>query len=220
MMETTADRISNRMKELGVKQTDLINRKVASKGTISLWLSGGAKPTGDRLLRLAKELRTTEKWLLSGEQEAEKMDDSVSLNHLTSVIYAPVISWVQAGAWTSMDNVELTGEEEQLPLAPGAGKRSFYLEVRGISNAPHYNEGEKICIDPDWQIENIQTGEMVVVRCGNKATFKALVRSENSLYLKALNKEWEPNIIPITEECILIGKYVGSFKPPVRHTFN
>lgn len=219
-MDSIADRITRRMSELKIRQADLIDRKVASKGTISLWLSGGSTPTGDRLLRLAKELRTTEKWLLSGDDTESRVDENIILNQLTRVAYAPVISWIQAGAWTSMETMNLSGEEKQLPLVPGAGKRSFYLDVRGISNAPYYNEGEKICIDPDYQIDDIQTGEMVVVRCGNEATFKALVRSENSLYLKALNKDWEPSIIPLTEDCVLVGKYVGSFKPPMRHTFN
>lgn len=219
-MDSIADRITRRMRELNIRQVDLITKKVASKGAISLWLSGGATPTGDRLVSLAKELQTTEKWLLSGSDIDSRFDENIKLTRLTTVAYAPVISWVQAGAWTNMEDLNLSGEEEQLPLVPNAGRDSFYLEVRGISNSPYYNEGEKICIDPSYQVDEIQTGEMVVVRCGNDATFKALVRSENSMFLKALNADWQPNIIPITEECVFIGKYVGSFKPPTRHTLN
>ena len=57
MIESVADRITKRMKELGIKQVDLINKKVASKGTISLWLSGGSIPSGDRLVKLSNELK-------------------------------------------------------------------------------------------------------------------------------------------------------------------
>ena len=53
MIESVADRIDKRMKELKIKQVDLINKKVASKGTISLWLSGGSIPSGDRLVKLS-----------------------------------------------------------------------------------------------------------------------------------------------------------------------
>jgi len=215
--KTVASRIRQRMDELGIKQVDLINKKVASKGTISLWLSGGAEPTRERLVRLSEELKTTEKWILTGHDDTiRRFDSNIDLNPIASVIYAPVISWVQAGIWTGMDSVELTGDEEKLPLVPGAGARSFYLKIRGISNAPFFLEDERICIDPDICFDDIQTGEMIVVRRGSEATFKALLRSENNLYLKALNKEWQPNVMPIDEDCIYIGKYVGSFKPAER----
>lgn len=218
MIETVADRIKKRMDELKIKQVHLINKKVASKGTISLWLSGGAVPSADRLVKLANELQVDASWILSGQGDINsRIDNNVNINAIATVGYAPVISWVQAGAWTSMDNIELTGEEELLPLVPGAGKRSFYLKVSGISNSPYYADGEKICIDPDVSIDDIQTGEMVVVRRGDEATFKALLRSENELFLKALNKEWSPNVMTIDDECVFIGKYVGSFKTPTRH---
>lgn len=216
--ETVADRIKKRMDELKIKQVDLINKNVASKGTISLWLSGGAEPTRERLVRLAEELQTTEKWILSGQGDTfGRLDNNIDLNPIATVGYAPVISWVQAGVWTGMENIELTGGEEKLPLVPGAGSRSFYLKVKGISNAPYFLDEERICIDPDICFDDIQTGEMIVVRKGNEATFKALLRSENRLYLKALNKEWQPNIMPIEEDCVYIGKYVGSFKPAERY---
>ena len=217
-METVADRIRRRMDELGIKQIDLINKKVASKGSISLWLSGGAVPSKERLVNLAKELLVTEAWLLTGEGDINsRFDNNIDIKSIASVTYAPVISWVQAGVWTGMENIELTGNEEMLPLVPGAGKRSFYLIVKGISNAPFYVDGERICIDPDYCIDDIQTGDMIVVKNGNEATFKALLRSENRLFLKALNKDWQPNIMPVEDGCVFVGKYVGSFKPATRH---
>lgn len=220
MLVTTADRIKNRMDELSIKQVDLINKGVASKGSISLWISGGAVPSGERLVKLAKELKTSESWLLTGEGDMNsRTDNNVDLNPIASVELAPVLSWVQAGAWTGMDNVELTGTEEKIPLVPGASKKSFYLIVRGISNSPFYNEGELICIDPTYCLDDIQTGEMIVVRRGSDATFKALVHSENRMFLKALNNDWQPNIMPLDDECVFVGKYVGSLKRPTRHHF-
>lgn len=220
MLETTADRIKRRMDDLSIKQVDLINKGVASKGSISLWISGGAVPSGERLVKLARALKTSESWLLTGEGDINsRTDNNVDLFPVAMVDMAPVLSWVQAGAWTGMENVELTGTEEKIPLVPGASKQSFYLIVRGISNSPHYNEGELICIDPTYCLDDIQTGEMVVVRRGTDATFKALVHSENRMFLKALNNDWQPNIMPLDEECVFVGKYVGSLKRPTRHHF-
>lgn len=214
MIETVADRIDKRMKELKIKQVDLINKKVASKGTISLWLSGGAVPSGERLVKLSNELKVDAAWILTGQGSInDRLDNNVDLNPLATVIYAPVISWVQAGDFTDMESISNLAECEKLPLVPGAGRRSFYLEVKGLSNAPYFEEGEKICIDPDYQLEDIQTGEMVVVKCNDTATFKALISESNGYFLKPLNPHWNEQVIPLNEDCLLVGKYVGSFKP-------
>ncbi|WP_218948667.1 S24 family peptidase [Acinetobacter sp. YH16031] len=214
MIETVADRIDKRMKELKIKQVDLINKKVASKGTISLWLSGGAVPSGERLVKLSNELKVDAAWILTGQGNInDRLDNNVDLNPLATVIYAPVISWVQAGDFTDMESISNLAECEKLPLVPGAGRRSFYLEVKGLSNAPYFEEGEKICIDPDYQLEDIQTGEMVVVKCNDTATFKALISESNGYFLKPLNPNWNEQVIPLNEDCMLVGKYVGSFKP-------
>lgn len=214
MIETVADRITKRMKELKIKQVDLINKKVASKGTISLWLSGGAVPSGERLVKLSNELQVDAAWILTGQGGIDdRLDNSVDLNPIATVIYAPVISWVQAGDFTDMELISNLAECEKLPLVPGAGRRSFYLEVKGLSNAPYFEEGEKICIDPDYQLEDVQTGEMIVVKCNNTATFKALISESDGYYLKPLNPNWAEQVIPLNEDCVLVGKYVGSFKP-------
>lgn len=214
MVETVADRIDKRMKELKIKQVDLINKKVASKGTISLWLSGGSVPSGERLVKLSNELKVDAAWILTGQGGMnDRFDNNVDLNHVATVIYAPVISWVQAGDFTDMGSISNLAECEKLPLVPGAGKRSFYLEVKGLSNAPYFEEGEKICIDPDYQLEDIQTGEMIVVKCNDTATFKALISESNGYFLKPLNPNWTEQVIPLNEDCMLVGKYVGSFKP-------
>ena len=153
MIESVADRITKRMKELGIKQVDLINKKVASKGTISLWLSGGAVPSGERLVKLSNELNVDAAWILTGQGKmSDRFDNSVDLSSVATVTYAPVISWVQAGDFTDMESISNLAECEKLPLVPGAGKKSFYLEVKGLSNAPYFEEGEKICIDPDYQL--------------------------------------------------------------------
>ena len=214
MIESVADRITKRMKELGIKQVDLINNRVASKGTISLWLSGGAVPSGERLVKLSNELNVDAAWILTGQGKmSDRFDNSVDLSSVATVTYAPVISWVQAGDFTDMESISNLAECEKLPLVPGAGKKSFYLEVKGLSNAPYFEEGEKICIDPDYQLCDVQTGEMIVVKCNDAATFKALISESNGYYLKPLNPNWSEQIIPLNEDCILVGKYVGSFKP-------
>lgn len=213
-MTSTTDRINQKMKELGLSQADVMRGTGAGRATVSGWINGSNAPSAKYLESLAKTLKTTSSWILNGKEDLDrKLDNSVSLDLVATVTYAPVISWVQAGDFTDMGSISNLAECEKLPLVPGAGKRSFYLEVKGLSNAPYFEEGEKICIDPDYQLCDIHTGEMIVVKCNDTATFKALISESNGYYLKPLNPNWSEQVIPLNEDCVLVGKYVGSFKP-------
>ena len=214
-MNSTTDRIIQKMKEHSLSQADIIRAIGAGRATVSGWINGTNDPSAKYIDLLATALKTNSTWLLTGKDndKISRCDNSVDLSSVALVAYAPVISWVQAGSWTNMESINNIKECEMLPLVPGAGKRSFYLIVKGLSNAPHFEEGERICIDPDWCLEDIQTGEMIVVKCDEEATFKALIVESNGYYLKPLNPNWSEQVIPLKENCILVGKYVGSFRP-------
>lgn len=70
-MQTTSDRITQRMFELGLQHKDLVAATGASKGTVTNWISGVNNPTGKRLILLAQALKTSENWLLTGNQTPE-----------------------------------------------------------------------------------------------------------------------------------------------------
>lgn len=70
-MQTTSDRISQRMKELGLQHKDLVAATGASKGTVTNWINGVNNPTGKRLIQLAQALKTTSSWLLTGNSIPE-----------------------------------------------------------------------------------------------------------------------------------------------------
>ena len=70
-MQTTSDRIAQRMKELGLQHKDLVAATGASKGTVTNWISGVNNPTGNRLIQLAQALKTTSSWLLTGNSTPE-----------------------------------------------------------------------------------------------------------------------------------------------------
>ncbi|WP_156819085.1 XRE family transcriptional regulator [Psychrobacter lutiphocae] len=66
-LKQIANRIRQCMKEEGLKQVDIVKTTGVSKGSVSKWLSGKAKPSGESLLRLSQVLDTSEYWLLHGE---------------------------------------------------------------------------------------------------------------------------------------------------------
>ncbi len=70
-MQTTSDRINQRMRGLGLQHKDLVAATGASKGTVTNWISGVNNPTGKRLVQLAQALKTTSSWLLTGNSTPE-----------------------------------------------------------------------------------------------------------------------------------------------------
>lgn len=62
-----ANRIKESMREKGLKQVDIVKTTGVSKGSVSKWLAGKAKPSGEYLLRLSQVLSESEYWLLNGE---------------------------------------------------------------------------------------------------------------------------------------------------------
>lgn len=70
-MQTTSDRINQRMRDLGLQHKDLVAATGASKGTVTNWINGINNPTGKRLVQLAQALKTTSSWLLTGNSTPE-----------------------------------------------------------------------------------------------------------------------------------------------------
>ena len=70
-MQTTSDRINQRMRDLGLQHKDLVAATGASKGTVTNWIGGVNNPTGKRLVQLAQALKTTSSWLLTGNSTPE-----------------------------------------------------------------------------------------------------------------------------------------------------
>lgn len=72
----TSERIKRRMRALGLKSVDLVKQTGASKGAISHWVNGTTQPSGENLLSLAKCLKCSPEWLLSGEAEKIEVRES------------------------------------------------------------------------------------------------------------------------------------------------
>ncbi len=122
---------------------------------------------------------------------------------------APVLSWVQAGSFTNVAAVDMSEVTEWLPLPEDECSNCFFLKVQGLSNFPDFMEGDYIVVDPDAYYGDMQSGDIIVVRRGDDATFKKLVIETNGKrYLQALNPEFKPNIIELDDQCLFVGQVV------------
>lgn len=208
-MSTVGTRIKSLRKEKKLTQKQLGRLANVSDAAVVLWEKDVNTPKFEKLQLIAPALNTTIDYILYGITDAgPNVGDYRPVTRML-----PVLSYVQAGNWTNVQSVSQLDIEQWLPAPPAAGKNSYYLIVRGISNSPHFNDGDFICIDPDICIEHVQTGEMVIAECDGESTFKALIKDYKQMYLKALNPNFQPNIIELKENCVYKGKYVGKFEP-------
>ena len=209
-MSTLGENLKKIRKAKKFTQRDLAQKSGVKQSVISDLETGNAKSTGS-ILELANALGVTAEELKKGIiGEIEKANVIP-----VSPRMAPVLSWVQAGNFTNVESVDMTQVEEWLPL-PVECTNCFYLKVQGISNSPDFIEGDYILVDPDVYYSDVLSGDMIVVRKFEDATFKKLViETDGSKYLQALNPEFKPNIIPLDEDCHFVGQVVDC----VRYTY-
>ncbi|MHC3137910.1 LexA family protein [Acinetobacter nosocomialis] len=156
-------------------------------------------------------------WLdqVHGDIELTTLDNNITAPFPIAGRLVPVISWVQAGTWTTADSVPMgTQFKEWLPPNPKCGKNGYGLIVVGESMSPDFRPSDKIYVNPDFQISDLKTGDLVIVACDGEteATFKKLIVESNGMYLEPLNPKWHEKIIPLREGCKLVGKVVGLYR--------
>ena len=201
---------------------DVSNAKLArmigvSRPTIGNWIEGKSAPTGENLTNLANALKVDPNWLMSGKESRVRLDNNVDISQKIPFegFPVPVISWVAAGSFGPIETVLRDAEvDEYLPPIRECGKNGYGLVVTGISMSPKFEPEDRIYVNPDFQVSDLKTGDLVIVSCtgDNEATFKQLIIEGTTKYLKPLNPKWDEQIIKLTEDCRLVGKVVGLYR--------
>ena len=175
-MKTIGQRIRARRIALKMTQRELSAATGYSHAIVSQWENDLSKPKNTLLV--ARALRTSMEWLLTGEGNEDDLSVTVSSDGVINVVPAPIglrqipiISYVQAGCWTeSCDCRAMDGSIETITTDLDLGSMAFALEVRGDSMAPEILEGDVVVIDPD--VDPLP-GDYVVAKNGShEATLK------------------------------------------------
>lgn len=235
-MKTLAERLKYAMEVLPpkkIKGVELARAVGVKPPSVSDWLSGKSKTMeGENLLRAAKHLNVNPVWLATGTGEviadqknnSKNFSNGLSTSDLKSLDnnvipvtskLLPVLSWVQAGAMSSVEAIDRSEINEWLPpLSADDPDGCFYLRVVGISNFPTYMDGDYILINPAFQVCDLISEDLIVVRNNTDATFKKLIiESDDRKYLQALNPNFQPNIIEFEEGMELVGLVIDAFRP-------
>lgn len=210
--QSTGQRIRALRRSKKLTQVQLAKIAGVSSPAVTEWEKDSYLPKAASLEAMANEFGVTTEYILTGKGGGLKNEINIAP---ISPKMAPVLSWVQAGVFTNVEAINMSLVEEWLPL-PEDCEKCFYLKVQGLSNYPVFEEGDYILVDPTVQYDEMQSGDVIVVRKHDEATFKRLViEPDNSRYLQAINPEFKPNIIPLDEDCIFVGEVIDS----VRYVF-
>ena len=208
-MTTLGENLRKIRKAKKMTQAVLSQKSGVKQSVISDLETGNARNTGF-VVELATALGVTAEELKKGVDTSDLITSNVAV---IKPNMAPVLSWVQAGTMTNVEAVDMSQVEEWLPIPDGDCEKCFYLKVQGLSNYPEFHEGDYILVDPTLPFGDMNSGDIIVVRKFDDATFKRLViEPDGTKYLQAINPEFKPNIIPLDENCEFVGEVVDCIR--------
>lgn len=218
-MDTQSERIKKRRAELKLTQQQVANIAGVSRVAVTQWESDpSVEIKGRNLAGLAKALQCSSRYILSGG--SMRTEDSRAGYQVESNVApgpavagaAPELSWVQAGAWTEV--CQLDPDPEAITWHPriAGGDQTFVLRVVGESMLPDYPPGRLIFVDPE-RAASSGDDVIAVLTDTDEATFKRLVEEPGTgRMLKALNPAWRDPYLPINGNCRIIGVVVADMR--------
>lgn len=211
-LETMGQRIRALRHEKNLTQGDLAKIVGVSAPNVTGWEKDAYAPKADPLSKMASYFGVSTSYITHGDESGPQLDNNVAP---VSSKLIPVLSWVQAGTMTSVEAIDPKNINEWLPpLSADDPDGCFYLRVVGVSNYPTYADGDYILVNPSYQVCDLISEDLVVVRSNSDATFKKLVIESNERkYLQALNPNFQPNIIEFEEGMELVGLVIDAFRP-------
>ena len=207
---TVGQRVREIRKERGFTQDGLAKLVGVKQETVSQLENGKSKET--RLIAsFAKALKVNSYWLETGK--GDKYPDVSNIESLPDEpSRVPVISWVAAGNWATMQDQRAEPLEWLMcPIKHSAD--TYALIVKGLSmynplGERSFKDGDIIFIDPlidpkhkDFVVAKIESEQ--------EATFKQLIIEDGRKNLMAINPGWEPKFMPINGSAAILGVVIG-----------
>ena len=199
-------RVKEERKKLGYTQIKLSEVSGITQQTLQK-IEDGTTKNPRNIEALAKALQSAPEYLRFGISDNKNNNVAPGPTIKSTV---PLISWVQAGAWSEINEIrEYDAMRYMCPV--NSSDKTFALKVQGVSMEPKFYEGDLIFVDPEAECIH---GSYVVARLDddNHATFKQLIIENGQKFLKAANPNWPEQLIPINGNCTLVGKIIFAGK--------
>lgn len=166
-----------------------------SAQTVSEWERGRYFPAADKLVRIAQLTNVKVDWLLSGQNDQAPGGASVSQGRLVSKIPFDDLPHFDP---RSRASATYDKAHTHFPCGPHA----FQITVSDRSNAPDYEPGDSVIIDPDLQPN---PGDMVLVVSDKAVLFRRYRPRSGAVELIPLNGDWETTTVRLDKATRLLG---------------
>lgn len=222
--------VGSRIKKL-IEDKELTQKEVAEKlditeATLSRYINGQRKPTGDTLIQLSRILETTTDYILKGEKETSNLktlklnkelklklntikkntnSDSTEVD-LSTLTKLDIIGTVRAGVGgiAYEDNMGT----EYAYTVNATKETHFYLKVKGDSMEPKISEGDLALVHIQSDVES---GSLAIVLVdGEEGVIKKVVKKPNSIELHSFNPYYPTRVFAYEEmnSIKIIGKVI------------
>ena len=207
-----ADRLRKVIDDSGFSKAAIARTCEVSPQALTGWLNTG-RIAKESLAAIASKTNVDLDWLITGDGVSAKPAFSVVENNLSPAPImggmAPLISWVQAGAFSECC-VELDEDTEYYPRPANSSDQTFVLRVVGESMIDEYKPGTLIFVDPE---RGAVSGDDVIAVMDDtgEATLKRFIEEPGvGRMLKALNSHWPDPYLPINGNCTIAGVVVAA----------
>ncbi len=168
-----------------------------SRGAVQQWeKAGGTAPKRSNQPRVAELLGISIAELLSGGSNT-----SLGVDARAEV---PLVSQVEAGTYTIINNYKPTGRFETVPVTVAVKRHTYALRVHGDSmlslTGDSFPEGSIVIVEPE--MDALPGDFVIAMNDANQTTFKQLIRDGGDLYLKPLNTRYP---IKLLGSAVIIG---------------
>lgn len=172
-------------KRLGMSEQQFADAIGVSRGAVQQWeRPGGTAPRRSNQQQVAKILGLSVAELLSG---ASNVGGRVIVR-----AEVPLVSEVEAGNYTVIDNFKPKGRFETIPVTVEVKRHTYALRVHGDSmvsaTGDSFPEGSVVVVEPEMPA--LPGDYVIVLNAANETTFKQLVKDGGDLYLKPLNSRY------------------------------
>ena len=100
-------RLQQKLNEKGYKPADLARATEVSGVAAGKWIHGESQPKAGKLKLIARFLDVSDDWLLTGKEASPRLDNNIDLSQKIAFEGRPipVISWVAAGSFSTIETV-------------------------------------------------------------------------------------------------------------------
>lgn len=197
-MSELKDRLKEARKDAKLSQAKLAQLAGLKNQSIVGNIENGHRKTTTYIVQLARVLKVEPLWLDKGEGPKRTENQSpgnAPLNYEANVTThhaprnrVPIISAVQAGDFSfAEDRFQPGYAEEYIETSVPVKSHTFALKVKGDSMEPEFTEGMILIVEPEM---DFSPNDFVIVKNGDEATFKQLIKDGLDWYLKPLNPRY------------------------------